>query len=159
MKEIIAILSEIKFWFLEKYQLRKYYGKGRPSNISDRKRNDIFYNKLEKELLPILESKKYFKKKKRIFIKNQDNKILYVNFALNKQLNGLVVEYGEIKNSNFDKNEDRISDIINNNSNFQRLKPDFWKFDYQYPVRRTDKFDEHIIIEIKNLLINKINDV
>ena len=156
MDEIKALISEIPFWFLEKYQLRKYYGKSRPSNFGDRKRNDSFYKKLEKELLPFLESKNYFKTKKRIFIKKQAEKISYVNFALNKQLNGMCVDYGEFKDSDIENNDDKIIKRINNSSKFKRLKPDFWKYDYQYPVKLTDKFDEQMILEIKNLLINKL---
>ena len=156
MDEIKAIISEIPFLFLEKYKLRKHYGKSRPSNFGDSKRNDIFYNKLEKELKPILVSENYFKSKKRIFIKKREDTVSYVYFALNNQLNGMCVDYGEIKCSILDANDEEITNRIKNNSSFQRLKPDFWKYDYQYPVRRTDKFDEQMILEIKRLLIEKL---
>lgn len=156
MDEIKAIISEIPFWFLEKYKLRKHYGKGRPSNVGDRKRNDSFYNKLEKELKPILESENYFKSKKRIFIKKREETVSYVHFALNNQLNGMCVDYGEIKISKLDASDDEITKRIKNNSSFQRLKPDFWEYDYQYPVRRTDKFDDQMILEIRKLLIEKL---
>jgi hypothetical protein len=157
MNEIKALLSEIPFWFLEKYLLRKNYGKSRPNNFGDKKWNDRFYVKLEKELLPFFENKGYFKIKKRIFIKKQSGKISYVNFALNKKLNGVCVDYGELKDLSLDNEKAKIINRISNSTNFQRLKPDFWNYDYQYPVRQNDKYDEPMIGEIKELLSKKIN--
>ena len=156
MNEIKALIPIISFWFLEKYKLRKHYGKSRPSNFGDTKRNDIFYNNLENELKPILESKNYFKARKRIFINKQVNTLSYVFFALNKQLNGMCIDYGEFNYADIDENDDKIINKIKSNTRCQRLKPDFWKYDYQYPVRRNDKFDKQMIFEIKNLLIEKL---
>jgi hypothetical protein len=156
MDEIKALISVITFWFKEKHQLRNYYGKSRPSNFGDSQRNDSFYNKLEKELLPLLRSKDYYKIKKRIFIKKHSDRISFVHFALNNKLNGLCVDYGEIQDVNLDYDKNEIIQIINKGTNFQRLKPDFWKYDYQYPIKRNDKFDEHMIYEIKDLLLEKI---
>lgn len=156
MDEIKALLLEIASCLLEKYQLRKHYGKRCPNNFGDRRWNDRFYSKLEKSLLTFLESKDYFRIKKRIFVKKQTDKISYVNFALNKKLNGMCVDYGEFRDANLDNDDEKIIKRINDSSNFQRLKPNFWNYDYQYPVRRNDKFDEPMIYEIKELLFEKI---
>ena len=73
---------------------------------------------------------------------------LYHSFVMEKNL-----LTGETKTN---ENPFEIINKIKSNTRCQRLKPDFWKYDYQYPVRRNDKFDKQMIFEIKNLLIEKL---
>ncbi|SDL84469.1 hypothetical protein SAMN04488034_11712 [Salinimicrobium catena] len=152
MEEIKVILKAIPFWMYEKYKLKNHQGKSRPNHFSTQKRNTTFYRKLEKELLPILNKKNYIKKKNRVFIHEKNEKISYIHFALNHQRNGICVDIGEIDNQT---NKNIIEAIIND-TKFKRLKPDFWKFDYQYPVRKSNKYDENIINEIKSLLLKNL---
>lgn len=157
MEDIRLLISEILLGLKELYQLRNYQGKSRPNNLSNTKRNDIFYNKLENELKPLLKSKGYTKIRKRIFIKKESDNLFYVHFALNKQRNGMIVDYGALNQSKLENDFDKIIDSINCNTKFKRLKPDFWKNDYQYPIKSNEKHDRKIILEIKSLLSKTIN--
>ncbi|MCM8568575.1 hypothetical protein NE848_04245 [Gramella jeungdoensis] len=154
MEEIKAVLSSISFWFYEKYRLRKFQGVSRPGHIEDSKRNEEFYRKLEKHMLPFLEKRNFSKLKKRIFICEKPRSVSYIHFALNNQLNGLVVDYGDIFLEN--KTRQELLDRIKYDSGSKRLKPDFWKYDYNYPVRKTKRFDEALIKEIEELIKEKI---
>ena len=68
MDDLKEFLSVLTFWIKEKITLRKYQGVSKPNNIGNRKRNDIFYKKIESELMSILEKNGFKKQKKRIFV-------------------------------------------------------------------------------------------
>lgn len=153
MGEFKAIISGISFWIFEKIKLRSYQGQSRLNNFSYRKRNDSFYKKLETRIIPIFQKNQIEKLQKRIFVRERSNSIFYINFALSNRLNGFCVDFGEIQL----EKSDNILNAIKNSRKLQRLKPSFWKHDYQYPITKTDKYDDLIINEIIELLSLNLN--
>lgn len=146
-------IFKITYYILEeKISLRNYQGKSRLNNYSNTKRNEEFYKKIEKRFTPILEKHNYLKKRKRLFIKNLDNSTDYINFGLTNNRNGICIDYGNIINKKIEKDKKAKLDSYNIDNKSKRLKPNFWKFDYQYPVRKSDKLDSKILDEIESLL-------
>jgi len=149
----MEILSSLFFPLIELWQLRNYEGRSRLHNTPDPKRNVAFYQKLEEALFPFFEDKSFRKIAKRKFIKEINDKIQFYELGLNKDRNGLAIDFGIIDSAKHtvDKLKGRNS-LTSFARKQKRLTPTFWKYDYQYPVRSSDSRDKHIIEEIQLLL-------
>lgn len=147
------ILSSIFFPLIESWQLRNFQGRSRLRHTPQPQRNVDFYQKLEIALLPYFNQKSFEKIGKRRFIKVETDVIQFYELGLNKNRNGLVVDYGFIDPAkhSLEKLKGRSS-LTSFARKQKRLSPAFWKYDYQYPVRHSDRRDEEIIEEIQQLL-------
>ncbi|MEL6251236.1 MAG: hypothetical protein AAFR87_04415 [Bacteroidota bacterium] len=149
----MEILQSIFFPLIERWQLRNHQGQSRPSNFSHPKRNDAFYKKLEAALLPYFKEKSFEKIRKRKFIKEEKGLIHFYELGLSKKCNSLVIDFGWIDPAKHSieklKRKHTFSSFARKHN---RLSPEFWEYDYQYPVRKSDDRDEKIISEIKALL-------
>jgi len=151
------ILRIVFFEIYEKIKLRDCQGVGRATNFSYPKRNDVFYSKLKERVAPILIQNGFKEIKKRRFVKFNDSDIDFYEFGLTKKLNGLKVSYGSIS-LNDTENDKKLtaSHSLDSYGQFGKdwfyLKPKFWNYDYEYPVRKNDNMDDKMIMEIAALI-------
>ena len=149
----MEILSSLFFPLIESWQLRNYQGRSRLRHTPQPQRNVDFYQKLETALLPYFKEKSFEKIGKRKFIKAGSNVIQFYELGLNRNRNGLVVDFGIIDPAkhSIEKLKSRSS-LTSFARKQKRLSPGFWKYDYQYPVRHSESRDKAIIEEVQLLL-------
>lgn len=156
------ILRELLFEIYEKLQLRKWQGVGHARNFSYPKRNDIFYLKLKEKVTPILLQHEFKEVRKRRFIRRNYNQIDYYEFGLTKRLNGLKISYGSIILKN-DEDEKKLTAFHSLETygqfckDWNYLKPKFWNYSYEYPIKKNDKLDAKMILDIETLLIDSLH--
>ncbi len=154
------ILSILFFDILEKFQLRNWQGVGRAGNRSFPSRNEAFYQKLRENLNPVLEEHGFTEVRKRRFVKMDESKLYFIEFALTKRRNGIKNVYGTL--TGFFPEDGKLKDFhsLTSYGQFEKdwfiLKPAFWKYDYEYPVQKDEKNDAVMISEISELLQDQV---
>lgn len=154
MKWLILLWQELVFWIYESVQLRNWEGVSRARNWSFPMRNEAFYLLIRERLGPMLAAHGFKEVRKRRFVKEGNLCAWFFEFSETKQSNAIVIYFGKVawEPSEGGKARKSLRAFHLPGNGFDWIRPPHWKHGYQYPVRKSDRRDAGMILEMEQLI-------